>query len=223
MNLGKMCNQTCRHCHVDAGPDRREVMSRETMELCLAALAKTAIPTVDLTGGAPEMNPHFRWLVEEVRKLGRHVMDRCNLTILETTPHADLPEFFARAPGGGGVLAAALPGAEHGQAARRGRVREVHPRPEAAQRARVRRWEERAAAGAGDQPGGRVPPGGPGLAGGGVEARAAEEPRHPLRRALHHHQHAHQPVPGVAGAVREPGGVHGAAGDGLQPGRGARG
>src|SRR4051794_25634426 len=61
MNLGKMCNQTCRHCHVDAGPDRREVMSRETMEQCLAALAKTAIPTVDLTGGAPEMNPHFRW------------------------------------------------------------------------------------------------------------------------------------------------------------------
>jgi radical SAM/Cys-rich protein len=96
MNLGKMCNQTCRHCHVDAGPDRREVMSRETMELCLAALAKTSIPTVDLTGGAPEMNPHFRWLVEEVRKLGRHVMDRCNLTILETAPHADLPEFFAR-------------------------------------------------------------------------------------------------------------------------------
>jgi radical SAM/Cys-rich protein len=96
MNLGKMCNQTCRHCHVDAGPDRREVMSRETMEQCLAALAKTDIPTVDLTGGAPEMNPHFRWLVEEVRKLGRHVMDRCNLTILETAPHADLPEFFAK-------------------------------------------------------------------------------------------------------------------------------
>jgi radical SAM/Cys-rich protein len=95
MNLGKMCNQTCRHCHVDAGPDRREVMSRETMELCLSALAKTSIPTVDLTGGAPEMNPHFRWLVEEVRKLGRHVMDRCNLTILETKPHYELPGFLA--------------------------------------------------------------------------------------------------------------------------------
>ena len=95
LNLGKMCNQTCRHCHVDAGPDRKEVMSRETMELCLQALAKTAIPTVDLTGGAPEMNPHFRWLVKEVRALGRHVMDRCNLTILETRPHYDLPGFFA--------------------------------------------------------------------------------------------------------------------------------
>jgi len=95
LNLGKMCNQTCRHCHVDAGPDRREVMSRETMEQCLAALAKTSIPTVDLTGGAPEMNPHFRWLVEELRKLGRHVMDRCNLTILETKPHYELPAFLA--------------------------------------------------------------------------------------------------------------------------------
>jgi radical SAM/Cys-rich protein len=95
MNLGKMCNQTCRHCHVDAGPDRREVMSRETMELCLAALERTDIPTVDLTGGAPEMNPHFRWLVGELRRLGRHVMDRCNLTILETKPHSELPAFLA--------------------------------------------------------------------------------------------------------------------------------
>jgi radical SAM/Cys-rich protein len=95
MNLGKMCNQTCRHCHVDAGPDRREVMSRETMEACLAALAPTSISTVDLTGGAPEMNPHFRWLVEQLRAQGRHVMDRCNLTILQTRPHWDLPEFLA--------------------------------------------------------------------------------------------------------------------------------
>ena len=95
INVGKLCNQTCRHCHVDAGPDRREVMSRETMELCLEALARTEIPTVDITGGAPELNPHFRFLVEEVRKLGRHVMDRCNLTILETGAHRDLPEFLA--------------------------------------------------------------------------------------------------------------------------------
>jgi len=95
VNVGKLCNQTCRHCHVDAGPDRREVMSRETMEQCLAALAQTAIPTLDITGGAPELNPHFRFLVEEARKLGRHVMDRCNLTILDTAAHRDLPEFFA--------------------------------------------------------------------------------------------------------------------------------
>jgi radical SAM/Cys-rich protein len=95
VNVGRVCNQTCRHCHVDAGPDRRESMSRETMSLCLAALAATDIPTVDITGGAPEMNPHFRWFVREVRALGRHVVDRCNLTITDTPSHRDLPEFFA--------------------------------------------------------------------------------------------------------------------------------
>ena len=67
LNVGKLCNQTCAHCHVDAGPDRREVMTRETMEDCLRALAATDIPAVDLTGGAPELNPNFRWLVEQVR------------------------------------------------------------------------------------------------------------------------------------------------------------
>jgi radical SAM/Cys-rich protein len=95
MNLGKLCNQTCKHCHVDAGPDRTEVMTRETMEACLRALASTDIPTVDITGGAPELNPHFRWLVREVRRLGRHVMDRCNLTVLELPRFHDLPEFLA--------------------------------------------------------------------------------------------------------------------------------
>ena len=95
INVGKLCNQTCRHCHVDAGPDRREVMSRETMEECLAALARTDILTVDITGGAPELNPHFRWLVEECRALGRHVIDRCNLTILELPSQKDLAEFLA--------------------------------------------------------------------------------------------------------------------------------
>jgi radical SAM/Cys-rich protein len=82
VNVGKLCNQTCRHCHVDAGPDRREVMSRETMQPCLNVLARTDIPTLDITGGAPELNPNFRWLVEQARALGRHVIDRCNLTIL---------------------------------------------------------------------------------------------------------------------------------------------
>lgn len=96
LNLGKMCNQTCRHCHVDAGPDRREVMSKETLEQCLQALAGSDIATVDLTGGAPELNPHFKWLVERVRALGRRVMDRCNLTILETGAHRDLIDFFVK-------------------------------------------------------------------------------------------------------------------------------
>src|SRR5467141_3350551 len=95
INVGKLCNQTCRHCHVDAGPDRREVMSRETMALCLKALASSEIASVDITGGAPELNPSFRWLVERATALGRHVMDRCNLTVLTTAGQADLPEFFA--------------------------------------------------------------------------------------------------------------------------------
>ncbi len=96
LNVGKLCNQTCRHCHVDAGPDRREVMSRATMELCLAALDRTpSLRTVDITGGAPELNPEFRWLVQELTTRGRHVIDRCNLTVLETPSHRDLPTFFA--------------------------------------------------------------------------------------------------------------------------------
>lgn len=96
MNLGKMCNQSCEHCHVDAGPDRTEIMTRETMESCLRVLVATGIPKVDLTGGAPEMNPHFRPLVERLRDLGRQVIDRCNLTILTVGGFRALPEFFAR-------------------------------------------------------------------------------------------------------------------------------
>ena len=95
VNVGKLCNQTCVHCHVDAGPDRREVMTRETAEHVIELLRRHPIPTLDLTGGAPELNPQFRWLVQEARALGRHVIDRCNLTILLTAPQADLVEFLA--------------------------------------------------------------------------------------------------------------------------------
>jgi radical SAM/Cys-rich protein len=95
INVGKLCNQTCRHCHVDAGPDRKEIMSRETAELCLAVLARTEIPIVDITGGAPELNPQFRYLVVEAKKLGRHVMDRCNLTVLQLASQRDLVDFLA--------------------------------------------------------------------------------------------------------------------------------
>ena len=96
INVGKLCNQTCKHCHVDAGPDRKEIMTRKTMQLCLEALAPTAIPTVDITGGAPELNPHFRWLVTEIKKLGRHVMDRCNLSVLLLPSQRGLAEFLAQ-------------------------------------------------------------------------------------------------------------------------------
>jgi radical SAM/Cys-rich protein len=94
MNLGKRCNQTCHHCHVDAGPDRREVMADPVVEACLALLESAAIPVVDLTGGAPELHPRFREIVERARALGVHVIDRCNLTITQVPSHADLPEFF---------------------------------------------------------------------------------------------------------------------------------
>ncbi|MFD2513548.1 arsenosugar biosynthesis radical SAM (seleno)protein ArsS [Pontibacter locisalis] len=96
INVGKMCNQTCRHCHVDAGPDRKEIMTRQTMQLCLDALEQApGITTVDLTGGAPEMNPDFRWFVEQLSVLGRQVIVRCNLTIiLANKKYHDLPDFF---------------------------------------------------------------------------------------------------------------------------------
>ena len=94
VNLGKMCNQTCKHCHVDAGPDRKEIMSQETMKYCLSALSDSGINTVDLTGGAPEMNPDFKWFVSELKKTDRHVMVRSNLTILDSLLFEDYPEFF---------------------------------------------------------------------------------------------------------------------------------
>jgi radical SAM/Cys-rich protein len=96
INIGKLCNQTCAHCHVDAGPDRKEEnMDRATLERCLEIIAAVpSIKTVDITG-APEMNAHFRWFVEACTALGKKVMNRCNLTILRANPkYHDLPEFF---------------------------------------------------------------------------------------------------------------------------------
>ncbi len=96
VNVGKMCNQVCKHCHVDAGPDRKEIMTRQTMQLCLDAINNnSSIRTVDLTGGAPELNPDFRWFVEQIKLSGKHIIVRCNLTIiLANKRFYDLPEFF---------------------------------------------------------------------------------------------------------------------------------
>jgi len=96
INIGKMCNQVCKHCHVDAGPDRKEIMTHETMQQCLEALADhPSIRIVDITGGAPELNPDFRWFVENIKALGRHIIVRCNLTIiLANKRFYDLPDFF---------------------------------------------------------------------------------------------------------------------------------
>lgn len=95
LNLGRVCNQTCLHCHVDAGPDRKESMSHATAELALEVLAGTDIPIVDITGGAPELCPEFEFLVRGARRLGRRVLDRCNLTVLLTKPKQHLVDFFA--------------------------------------------------------------------------------------------------------------------------------
>lgn len=98
INVGYMCNQVCEHCHVDAGPDRKEIMTRETMQQCLEVIKTTKAHTLDLTGGAPEMNPHFRWFVEEASKAGiKDFIVRSNLTIIVANKkYHDLPEFFKK-------------------------------------------------------------------------------------------------------------------------------
>lgn len=96
VNVGYRCNQSCVHCHVAAGPDRTEELSGETADLVLSLLARRRIPVLDITGGAPELNAHFRRLVRGARDLGVKVTDRCNLTILEVDGQHDLAEFLAR-------------------------------------------------------------------------------------------------------------------------------
>ncbi|MGK0326324.1 MAG: radical SAM/Cys-rich protein [Polaribacter sp.] len=98
INLGYMCNQVCSHCHVDAGPDRKEIMTLDTMKQCLDVIHKTAAHTLDLTGGAPEMNPNFRWFVAEASKAGiKDFIVRSNLTIIRANKkYHDLPEFFKK-------------------------------------------------------------------------------------------------------------------------------
>jgi radical SAM/Cys-rich protein len=94
VNMGRYCNLACIHCHVESGPTRKEMMTRENVEALLRFLARTTIPTVDITGGAPELHHDFAYLVTSVRRLGRHVMDRCNLTVIFEPGMEYLPEFF---------------------------------------------------------------------------------------------------------------------------------
>jgi radical SAM/Cys-rich protein len=94
VNMGRYCNLACIHCHVESGPTRTEMMSRENVDAVLSFLARTEIPTLDITGGAPELHRDFDYLVESARSLGRHVMDRCNLTVIFEPGKEYLPEFF---------------------------------------------------------------------------------------------------------------------------------
>lgn len=94
INLGKLCNQICEHCHVDAGPDRKETMIKSVLEQCLSVAKNPKIHTIDLTGGAPEMNPNFRWFVTELSQLGKKIIVRSNLTILTFKNYLDIPQFY---------------------------------------------------------------------------------------------------------------------------------
>ncbi len=94
VNLGWRCNQSCKHCHLRAGPARPEQMDKDTIDAVIRAVERFAIPVVDLTGGAPEINPHFEYLVECLARTGAHIIDRCNLTILLEPGKEHLPEFF---------------------------------------------------------------------------------------------------------------------------------
>jgi radical SAM/Cys-rich protein len=96
VNLGWRCNQSCKHCHLKAGPTRPEQMDRDTIDAVVLAVERFAIPVVDLTGGAPEINPHFEYLVERLSQTGAHIIDRCNLTILLEPGKEHLPEFLRR-------------------------------------------------------------------------------------------------------------------------------
>ena len=96
VNVGKLCNQACKHCHVDASPSRTEIMTKETAGLVIDAMRRFRFPTIDITGGAPELNPSFRHLVSEARVLGSHVMVRHNLTVMFEPGQSDLPELFRK-------------------------------------------------------------------------------------------------------------------------------
>jgi radical SAM/Cys-rich protein len=96
VNLGYLCNQSCLHCHVNAGPKRKEIMQKETVEEVIRFLRDNKIKKLDLTGGAPELNPHFRYLVSEAHAMGVHIIDRCNLTVLHEAGQEDTADFLAQ-------------------------------------------------------------------------------------------------------------------------------
>ena len=229
INVGKLCNMTCRHCHVDSGPDRTdENMNRTDVDACLAAIdhilasPDSALHTVDLTGGAPELNPHFEYLVDACVARGLHVIDRCNLTILLVRRYEHLPQWMAER---GVEVACSLPHYRKlGTDAQRG-----DGTYEKSIRA-LRRLNE-AGYGQGDpervltlvtNPRRRVFGGQPGLARRRVEGGAAEEPRRDVRPAFRAQQHADVALPRMAAGEGHDRGVYGAPHRGVQPGHDRR-
>jgi len=194
INVGKFCNQTCRHCHVDAGPERTEQMTRATAELCISVLSQTDIPTVDITGGAPELNPNFRCWSSRRAPLGRHVMDRCNLTVLLLKPQAGLAEFLAS---NRVEVVASLPYFQSSQTdAQRGdgvfeksvlAMQKLKPPS-------LRRGRQRPCVEPGVQPGRGLSAGEAGRRRGAVPSRIVAAPRRNFQPPVYDHQHADQPL-----------------------------
>jgi hypothetical protein len=121
VNLGWRCNQACRHCHLAAGPDRPEQMGQAAIDAVIKAVARWSIPVVDLTGGSPEINPHFEYLVHRLAQLDVHLLIRCNLTILLEPDYEHLPE-FSRPPGRTGLFPALFSTRPGGSPARSGSI-----------------------------------------------------------------------------------------------------
>jgi hypothetical protein len=177
LNLGYRCNQSCLHCHVNAGPKRTEEMTAETIDAVIDFIAASpGVTTLDLTGGAPELNPQFRRLVVAARARGLRVIDRCNLTILEEPGFEDMAELPRRPSRRDRRLAALLPGGKRRPAARQGRVRGQPARPAAAQRAGLRQRRQRPAPEPGLQPAGPQPAAAAGRVAGRLQAATSAKP-----------------------------------------------
>ena len=173
VNLGYKCNQSCVHCHVNAGPSRTEMMSRETVVEVLNFLESSKVRTLDITGGAPELHPQFRELVARARGLGAHVIDRCNLTVLEEPGKEDLAVFLKDARGRDHCVATVLYGGAGRAPARQGRLPGQSIR--ALKQAERPRLRAQPAAQPGVQPAGPDAAAGAGQARGGLQALLGEQ------------------------------------------------
>jgi radical SAM/Cys-rich protein len=142
INVGKLCNQACKHCHVDASPARTEIMTQETAEAIIKVVRSFRLPVLDITGGAPELCPSFRYLVREARAVGTHVIVRHNLTVMFEAGQEDLPEFFHENESRGRLFASLLSRRPHGRATRARRLQPFNRSDTPPKRGRLRRRDE---------------------------------------------------------------------------------